>query len=468
MVAGHLQEKNGIYYVVLTYKTYDGKRKTKWQSTGLPTKGNKRRAEAMMRELQDDFEPPVDPNGPPSKAMLFADYLVQWLEIAKSTVKLTTYSSYKGLSESQIIPYFRSLGVTLGDLKAVHIQSFYQKQLERVKPNTVIHYHAIIHRALKYAVKTDLIDVNPADKVDRPKKNEFTGNFCSREEMNALFDAVRGNKIEVPVMLAAFYGLRRSEVVGLKWDAVDFEQNTLEIRHTVATVRLDGKKVIVESDTTKTKASKRTLPLVPVFRERLLALQEEQKENRKLCGRSYNKKYDGYICVDPMGNLLLPNALSDSFQLVLRDYNLRRIRFHDLRHTFATRALERGMDYKTLSAILGHYSVAFTMDTYVHSVDEHKRHEMDKMDDMFGMQYSISVENQPYPVLCTLSPDGCTAHVPDFPKVTAQAPTLEAALLEVKQQIQKALRQYKNPPIPTKQEQIVVPNNSVLVLVKAG
>ena len=468
MVAGHLQEKNGIYYVVLTYKTYDGKRKTKWQSTGLPTKGNKRRAEAMMRELQDDFEPPVDPNGPPSKAMLFADYLVQWLEIAKSTVKLTTYSSYKGLSESQIIPYFRSLGVTLGDLKAVHIQSFYQKQLERVKPNTVIHYHAIIHRALKYAVKTDLIDVNPADKVDRPKKNEFTGNFCSREEMNALFDAVRGNKIEVPVMLAAFYGLRRSEVVGLKWDAVDFEQNTLEIRHTVATVRLDGKKVIVESDTTKTKASKRTLPLVPVFRERLLALQEEQKENRKLCGRSYNKKYDGYICVDPMGNLLLPNALSDSFQLVLRDYNLRRIRFHDLRHTFATRALERGMDYKTLSAILGHYSVAFTMDTYVHSVDEHKRHEMDKMDDMFGMQYSISVENQPYPVLCTLSPDGCTAHVPDFPKVTAQAPTLDAALLEVKQQIQKALRQYKKPPIPTKQEQIVVPQNSVLVLVKAS
>ena len=454
--------------MVLTYKTYNGKRKTKWQSTGLPIKGNKRRAEAMMRELQDDFERPVDPNGPPSKAMLFADYLVQWLEIAKSTVKLTTYSSYKGLSESQIIPYFRSLGVTLGDLKAVHIQSFYQKQLERVKPNTVIHYHAIIHRALKYAVKTDLIDVNPADKVDRPKKNEFTGNFCSREEMNALFDAVRGNKIEVPVMLAAFYGLRRSEVVGLKWDAVDFEQNTLEIRHTVATVRLDGKKVIVESDTTKTKASKRTLPLVPVFRERLLALQEEQKENRKLCGRSYNKKYDGYICVDPMGNLLLPNALSDSFQLVLRDYNLRRIRFHDLRHTFATRALERGMDYKTLSAILGHYSVAFTMDTYVHSVDEHKRHEMDKMDDMFGMQYSISVENQPYPVLCTLSPDGCTAHVPDFPKVTAQAPTLDAALLEVKQQIQKALRQYKNPPIPTKQEQIVVPNNSVLVLVKAS
>ena len=150
--------------------------------------------------------------------MLFADFLVQWLEIAKSTVKLTTYSSYKGLSESQIIPYFRSLGVTLGDLKAVHIQSFYQKQLERVKPNTVIHYHAIIHRALKYAVKTDLIDVNPADKVDRPKKNEFTGNFYSKDEMNALFDAVRGSKIEVAEMCIRDRKGRQDFSV-LRWDA---------------------------------------------------------------------------------------------------------------------------------------------------------------------------------------------------------------------------------------------------------
>lgn len=84
------------------------------------------------------------------------------------------------------------------------------------------------------------------------------------------------------------------------------------------------------------------------------------------------------------------------------------------------------------------------------------------------MQYSISVENQPYPVLCTLSADSCTAHVSDFPKITNQAATLDAALLEVKQQIEKAMRQYKNPPIPTKQEQIVVPQNSVLVLAKAS
>ena len=226
--------------------------------------------------------------------------------------------------------------------------------MERVKPNTVIHYHAVIHRALKYAVKTDLIDVNPADKVDRPKKNEFTGNFYSKDEMNALFDAVRGSKIEVAVMLTAFYGLRRSEVVGLKWAAVDFEQNTIEICHTVTTVRLDGKEVLVESNDTKTKSSKRTLPLVPVFRERLLALQEEQKENRKLCGRCYNKKYADYICVDAMGNLLKPDYLSNSFQIILQNYHLRRIRFHDLRHTAATNMHQLTGDFYTVGEVLGH------------------------------------------------------------------------------------------------------------------
>ena len=176
----------------------------------------------------------------------------------------------------------------------------------------------------------------------------------------------------------------------------------------------------------------------------------------------------GYIVKAFFHYLHRRKTFKDYYDRLLKDADIGHFTFHALRHTFATRALERGMDYKTLSAILGHYSVAFTMDTYVHSMDEHKRHEMDKMDDMFGMQYSISVENQPYPVLCTLSADGCTIHVPDFPKVTAQAPTLDAALLEAKQQIEKALRQYKNPPIPTKQDQIVVPTNSVLVLVKAG
>ena len=201
-------------------------------------------------------------------------------------------------------------------------------------------------------------------------------------------------------------------------------------------------------------------------RQEAIAILQQQAQDKIRAGDKYTDY--GFIVTNEFGHYFEQKTFKDYYDRLLKDADIGHFTFHALRHTFATRALERGMDYKTLSAILGHYSVAFTMDTYVHSMDEHKRREMDKMDDMFGMQYSISVENQPYPVLCTLSADGCTAHVPDFPKVTAQAPTLDAALLEVKQQIQKALRQYKNPPIPTKQDQIVVPTNSVLVLVKAG
>ena len=161
-------------------------------------------------------------------------------------------------------------------------------------------------------------------------------------------------------------------------------------------------------------------------------------------------------------------TFKDYYNRMLQDAGIGHFTFHALRHTFATRALERGMDYKTLSAILGHYSVSFTMDTYVHSMDEHKRNEMDKMDDLFGISLEISVEQQPYPVLFTVTEEGCKAFAPDFPKIQIQAGTMETALMEAKKQIQKALSQFKYPPIPTRQEDIVVPENSVLILLKTA
>lgn len=468
MVAGRLQEKNGFYYIVLSYTDSAGKRRQPWIGTGLPVKGNKKRAEKILAETRKSFTIPKGQVSELSPDMAFSDYMRYWLKMMRTAVTETTYSSYCFNVEKHIIPYFEPLGVTLAGLQPRQIQSFYLHEAETLKNTSILRFHANLHKALKYAVRIDLIASNPVDKVDRPKPQAFMASYYSAEEMEKLFEAAQGHKLELIIQLAAFYGLRRAEVMGLRWEAIDFEAKTLTIRHIVTSTRIDGKKILVEADRAKTKSSLRTLPLVDPIAERLKAVKEQQEYNQKICGNCYNQEYLGYVFVDAMGNLIQPDSVTTGFPQLLKENGLRRIRFHDLRHTFATRALERGMDYKTLSAILGHYSVAFTMDTYVHSMDEHKRREMDKMNDMFGMQYSISVENQPYPVLCTLSPDGCTIHVPDFPKVTAQAPTLDAALLEVKQQIQKALRQYKNPPIPTKQDQIVVPTNGVLVLVKAG
>ena len=167
MVSGHLQVKKGYYYVVLSYNDNNGKRRVKYFSTGLSEKGNKRKAEAELLRIRGEFEPPNEV-GELAADMLFADYLLQWLDIVKVRVKATTFGSYEQMVKSVIEPYFRKKAVTLQGLEARHIQQFYSEKLKTVKANSVIHYHAVIHQALKYALKTDLV-TQPANKKSRLK-----------------------------------------------------------------------------------------------------------------------------------------------------------------------------------------------------------------------------------------------------------------------------------------------------------
>lgn len=387
MVAGHLQEKNGFFYIVLNYKDSNGKRKTKWEATGLPVKKNKKKADALLQERRRTFVPPTSPSEVRlDNDILFADFMLKWLEIAKSSVQITTYASYQGMIQGVIEPYFRKEGIRLADLKAVDLQEFYTKQLERVTANSVIHYHANIHKALKYAVKIDLIPTNPADKVERPKKNAFRGDFYSAEEINALLTIVRGTKLEIPVLLGAFYGLRRSEVLGLKWDAIDFEANTLEIRHILTQAYLDGKKVLVQADRAKNKSSLRTLPLIPEIRDRLLEIKGQQEVYKKLCGRCYNKEYLGYLCVDEVGNILRPNYISESFPKLLKANGMRPIRFHDLRHSCASLLLANGVPMKQIQEWLGHSDFSTTANIYAHLDAQSKTSTADAMLRSLGLE----------------------------------------------------------------------------------
>ena len=125
-------------------------------------------------------------------------------------------------------------------MEARHIQQFYTEKLKTVTPNSVIHYHAVIYQALKYAMKTDMVPQNVAMKVDRPRKNSFQPTFLDAEQMQKLFEVVKGTRLELPVLVAAFYGLRRGEVLGLKWDAIDFNRGTLTIKRTVTEATIDG------------------------------------------------------------------------------------------------------------------------------------------------------------------------------------------------------------------------------------
>jgi site-specific recombinase xerD len=215
-------------------------------------------------------------------------------------------------------------------------------------------------------VKTDLIPVNPVDKVDRPKKNAFTPSFYDKEEINKLFDLVEGTELELPVKLAAFYGLRRSECIGLRWSAIDFNNNTLTVNHTVTTVEVDGKEVELASDTAKTKSSLRTLPLVPVFKELLLKKRAEQKEFRRLCGKAYCTDYLDYICVDQLGKRTSPDYITEYFPKFLKKNGLRVIRFHDLRHSCASMLLANGVPMKQIQDWMGHSDFSTTANIYAH------------------------------------------------------------------------------------------------------
>ena len=365
MVAGHLTLKNGRYYAVLNYRNAGGQRKTKWISLGLSEKGNKRKAEAELARLRAEFEPPKEV-GDLSSDMLFADYLLEWLEIAKGRLAVATYSSYAAMIKKPVGPYFRQRNLTLRELEARHLQMFYSEMLRKVKPNTVIHYHAIIHSALKYAVKTDMLVQNVADKVDRPKKNGFQPVFLSAEEMQKMFEALRGTKLELPVLVAAFYGFRRGEVLGLKWDAIDFERGTISVIRTVTTITVEGKQMEIEQQSAKTKSSLRTLPLIGSFREYFLQVKEAQELNKQICGNCYNHEYDGFVFVDELGERMRANYLTSAFPKFLEDHGLRRMRFHDLRHSCASLLLANGVPLKHIQEWLGHSDFTTTANIYAH------------------------------------------------------------------------------------------------------
>ena len=369
MINGNVQERNGILHTVINYTDENGKRKQKWQTTGLAARGNRRKAEELLREriealemqekLRDEREKRPD--------MPFSKFMSDWLEMVKSTILITTYGGYQYYIEKRINPHFDAKGTTLQSITTADIQEYYNTMLKNgTKWNSVVKHHAVIRKALDYAVKMDYILFNPAHKIEPPKRQKYVGEHYTKDELNTLFSVIKGDVMEVPIILAAYYGLRRSEVLGLKWSAVDFVDKTICIRHTVCKTTIDGKDVIVKKDTTKNKSSFRTLPLIPAIEKLLIETKKKQEENRKKCRRSYCKDYADYICVDETGMLLKPDYLTQHLQIIIQKNGLKKIRFHDLRHSCASLLISNGVSLKEIQEWLGHSDYGTTANIYSH------------------------------------------------------------------------------------------------------
>lgn len=366
-MTGSLQTKNDKFYAVLNIKNQAGKRVQKWIPLNLSVKGNKRKAEAMLNQLLMDYQgiESVEPMN-----TLLSQHIATWIEANRTNIAVTTYNQYVNMLQLHIGPYFDQRRITLNKVTAGDLEDYYTAKIaEGLSPNTVIKHHAVIRSALQWAVKHRYIRENVADLANKPERVKYQGQApYSVEEIANLLSLTQNEPIAVPIFLASFYGLRRSEVLGLRWSAIDFQSGWLHIDTTVVKEK-EGDRIltVVRENTTKTTTSKRSLPLCPQTYQYFWNLQQKQQSQRNLCGNSYDTRYLDFVCVDDLGTLLQPDFVSQKFQKILEKYGLRRIRYHDLRHSCATIMLYLGYTLKDIQTWLGHSNYNFTADTYVHS-----------------------------------------------------------------------------------------------------
>ena len=346
MVAGHLRLKNGMWYMVLSYKDSTGKRRCKTRATGLKERGNKRHAEEMLLQMRRKFTDELEMRNQSSH--VHADtYFLSWLEQIQPTLSPTTIASYSRIIKNNICPYFRERNICLVDLQSKHISQYYQHLLSRgLSPSSVQRQHANIRKALQQAVIDGMIKENPAACVKPPTSQRYIADYYSPSECRNLLTAIEGTDMEIPIILALMLGLRRSELLGLRWEAFDFDSHVVHIRH--AMHQING--TIVERDTLKRKSSYRTLPLTPELERKLYPVHRSE----------------GYVCVTADGEIISPDQLYVRFKRVLEEHNLRHIRLHDLRHTCAALLIRAKMPLIDISHFLGHSTIAITADLYGH------------------------------------------------------------------------------------------------------
>lgn len=294
----------------------------------------------------------------------FAQWLDYWYkDIILPQIEETTAYGYRGMIENYLKPQLGE--IRLQKLTARDIQQYYTWLMDEkeLSPNTVIKHHNLLTNTLNAAERQEYITKNPMRAVSPPKKRQREAKFYTPEQLGILLDKAVGTRLELPVFICAYLGLRRGELCGLRWSDVDLEHKTITIENTRTQA---GKKEIEKG--TKTASSTRTLYLPDTLCDMLKAA----KEHQQTCRAEYKNAYDDndYVVVMEDGRPFRPNYLSELFSKFLADNDLPKIVLHELRHTFASLSNQAGIPAYNIGKALGHSTPATTQKIYTHLLDQ--------------------------------------------------------------------------------------------------
>lgn len=335
--------------------------------TGIKDDGrSKRKAEARRTELLAEWTEKLKLN---RTDILFSDYMREWIASERS-IAVTTRENYSGFINNQLVPYFAEKKIKLCDLSREDIQEFIDWKLASsgVCRNTLNRYQAIIQKGLNAAKKRRMIAENPVEDIILPAGHKHIAKAYTDEQAAALLSASRGHRIEPVIVIALFTGMRRGEILGLRWQDIDLERKSLHVCNSLAKV----KGGVIDKEP-KTENSNREIQLPDELCSYMNSLHENQLANAKRMKSHYDQRWAEYVCVDELGNRLLPDYVTHGIAKICKANNLPKIKIHELRHTYATRLLAAGATMKETQELLGHSDYRTTANIYAHTQTERKQ-----------------------------------------------------------------------------------------------
>lgn len=357
IVNGSLQNCRGYWHVrARVYDPASGRSKHRAKSTGFRVADNtKRKAQQAMKEILSEWEQEANTTAAKTEP-LFSDYVDGWIKRKTATVRPNTVKSYQDYATVHILPALGHFEVR--SMRLQNLQDYYAQKRESLSMNSLKKHHVVISGALLDAVRDGIIEANFADYVEFPKAKKFVGKAYTAEQVAQLLTAAEseGEPARAAIILSVCYGLRRSEICGLRWKDIDFESGRL---HVVNTITRNGA-LVIEGEQTKTTKSKRTIGLVESTIPYLQELKQSQVKNQLKLDK---------VCRWPNGKTVTPDYITRKVSHIMKKYGLEHIRLHDLRHTAAS-LLSGKASLKQVQEFLGHEDITTTANIYTHVYDE--------------------------------------------------------------------------------------------------